>query len=153
MMELPVARYRNHRIGYTVLAIAGLLIACQGGFWLIKDGVLSFWGWLFLLIGLPVCTVSAWRAASRSVVLELNHNGIQHRSGFYGWHTLAGYAIRKEVGESSTFNYLVLRFNGQKEPLDIQLDWLENSESLEEHMAAYAGAFKISFDGLVRKEV
>jgi hypothetical protein len=86
-------------------------------------------------------------------VLELNHEGIVYKGYCYGWNTLRSYAIKKETGESSSFSYLVLCFTDGGDPLEIQLDWMSNSESIPEQMELYAKAFQVSFDGVVKKDV
>lgn len=150
-MELPVIQYRNHRVAYTVVAVFGLIDACLGGYWLIMD-IASVFGWIFLVIGLIVTGRCGWMARSKSVVLELNHQGIQHKGRLYAWNTLRSYAIREETDEGGSFNYLVLYLNGSKDPLDIQLDWIDDMESVQAQMAVYATALQITFDGVVKKK-
>lgn len=152
-MQLPIVQYRRHRLAYSVAAVFGFLAACQGYYWLAHGNVASFFGWLFLIVGLVACCGCCWTAIRNSLVLELNQQGIMYKKDVYGWNTLRSYAIRKETGESSLSIYLVLYFNDSRNPLEIQLDWLSNSESVPEQMAAYAKFFHIGFDGIVRKEV
>ena len=152
-MELPIVQYKRHRPGYLVSACLGLLVVCQACFWFAEDGVSSFWAWPFMIIGLIVSIRCCWLAFDKSVVLELNHEGIKYKRDLYGWDTLYSYAIRKEVGEASLFMYLLLSFKEHKDPLEIQLDWIDDSESVPEQMAAYAGVFKINFDGIIKKEI
>lgn len=152
-MELPIVQYRRHRVAYSVAAVIGFLAACQGFYWLISGSVASFWGWLFLTIGLIVLSRCTWIAIKNSLVLELNHEGIKYKKHSYAWHTLRSYAIREETGESGSFNYLVLCFNDSGDTLEIQLDWIGNNESIPEQMEVYAKAFQVSFDGVVKKEV
>jgi len=151
-MELPVVQYRRHRVGYTVAAVIGFLAAFQGGYWLARKSVPSFFGWLFLTIGLIAFGRCTWVAIKNSLVLELNHDGIKYKGYCYGWNTLRSYAIREENSESGSFNYLILCFNDGLS-LEIQLDWIGNSESIPEQMEVYAKTFQISFDGVVKKEV
>lgn len=152
-MELPIVQYKRHRLGYSVSACLGLFVVGQACFWFAEDGVSSFWAWLFMIIGLIVSIRCCWLAFNKSVVLELNHEGIKYKGDLYGWETLCSYAIRKEVGEASLFMYLLLRFKERKDQLEIQLDWMDDVESVPEQMAAYAGVFKISFDGIIKKKI
>ncbi|QJB31642.1 hypothetical protein HF324_09755 [Chitinophaga oryzae] len=152
-MTLPTVQYRTHRIGYSVAAVCGFLAAFQGGYWLVTGSVAAFFGWLFLIIGLIAFVGCSWTAIRNSLVLELNQEGIMYRKDIYGWRTLRSYAIRKEVGESSLFVYLILSFTDGRAPLEIQLDWLDNSESVPEQMGIFAASFGIPFDGVERKEV
>ena len=152
-MELPTVQYRRHRLAYSVAAVLGFLAACQGCYWLANGSVSSFFGWIFLIIGLIAFFGCSWTAIRNSLVLELKHDGIMYKKDTYGWNSLRSYAIRKEIGESSLFVYLVLSFNDGREPLEIQLDWLDNSESVPEQMKVYAKFFQIRFDGVEEKEV
>lgn len=152
-MQLPVVQYRRHRVAYSVAAVFGFLTACQGYYWLAGKDVASFFGWIFLIVGLIVFCGCCLTAIRNSLVLELNGEGILYKKELYGWNTLRSYAIRKEIGESSLFIYLVLYFNDSRNPLEIQLDWLDNSESVPEKMEAYAKYFHIGFDGVIRKEI
>ncbi|WP_217605692.1 hypothetical protein [Chitinophaga sp. GbtcB8] len=85
--------------------------------------------------------------------MELNHEGIKYKGSCYAWNTLRSYGIREETGESGSFNYLILYFNDGGGALEIQLDWMDNNESIPEQMAVYAKAFQVEFDGVVKKEV
>ncbi|MVT08369.1 hypothetical protein [Chitinophaga tropicalis] len=152
-MELPTVQYRQHRLAYSVAAVFGFLAACQGYYWLATGSVSSFLGWIFLIIGLMAFCGCSWTAIRKSLVMELNHEGIMYKKAIYAWNSLRSYAIRKEVGESSLFVYLILSFNDGREPLEIQLDWLDNSESVPEQMEVYAKFFQVQFDGIERKEV
>jgi len=71
----------------------------------------------------------------------------------YGWNTLRSYAIRNENDESGSFNYLLLYFNNGSVPLEIQLDWMDNNESIPEQMEVYAKAYQVGFDGVMKKIV
>ncbi|WP_343671033.1 hypothetical protein [Chitinophaga sp.] len=152
-MELPTVQYRRHRLAYSVAALFGFLAACQGCYWLVSGSVGSFFGWLFLIVGLIACCGCSWTAIRNSLVLELNQEGIMYKKETYGWKSLRSYAIRKEVGESSLFIYLILSFIDGRKPLEIQLDWLDNNESVPEQMEVYAKIFQIPFDGVEKKEV
>ena len=152
-MELPIVQYRRHRVAYTVSAVIGFLAAFQGGYWLLRESVPAFFGWLFLIIGLIAFGRCTWFAIKNSLVMELNHEGILYKGYCYAWNTLRSYGIRKEVAESGSFNYLILCFNDGRNPLEIQLDWMDNNESIPEQMEVYAKAFKVGFDGVVEKEV
>lgn len=152
-MELPIVQYRRHRVAYTVAAVIGFLAAFQGGYWLASKSVASFFGWLFLTIGLIAFVRCTWVAIKNSLVMELNHEGIMYKKYCYAWNTLRSYSIREETGESGSFNYLILCFNNGSDPLEIQLDWMDNNESIPEQMEVYAKAFQVGFDGVVKKEV
>jgi hypothetical protein len=152
-MELPIVQYKRHRLAYSVAAFMGLLAASQGCYWFVEDGATSFLAWIFMIIGFIVFIRCCWMAFDKSVVLELNHQGIRYKGDLYGWDTLCSYAIRKEVGEASLFMYLLLRFKERKDQLEIQLDWMDDMESVPEQMAAYASVFKINFDGIIKKEI
>lgn len=152
-MELPVVQYRRHRVAYTVAAVAGFLAACQGYYWLATGSVASFFGWIFLVAGLLACCGCSFTAIRNSLVLELNQEGIMYKKDTYGWSSLRSYAVRKEIGESSLFVYLVLNFKDGRTPLEIQLDWLDNSESVPRRMEQYAKFFQVQFDGVEKKEV
>ncbi len=152
-MEIPTAQYRRHRVGYSVSAIIGFLAAWQGYYWLATGSALAFFGWLFLIIGIVACVGCTWTAIRHSMVLELNQEGVWYKEHTYDWRSLRSYAIRKEVGEGSLFVYLILFFTDGREPLEIQLDWLENSELIPEQMEVYAKQFGVPFDGIERKEV
>jgi len=151
-MQLPPVKYRRHRVAYSVTAVFGFLAACQGCYWLVSGSVGSFFGWMFFIIGLAALVGCSWTAIRNSLVLELNQEGIWYKKETYGWNSLRSYTIRKEVGESSLFIYLVLSFKDDREPLEIQLDWLDKSESVPEQMEAYAKFFQVRFDGLIKKE-
>lgn len=110
-------------------------------------------GRISLFIGFIVFIRCGWMAIEHSVVLELNQEGIQYKRDFYGWNTLHSYAIQEEEGEGGSFNYVVLRFKGHKKGVHIQLDWLENMESVKEQLAVYAKAFQLPFEGVIRKEI
>ena len=152
-MELPIVQYRRHRVAYSVAAVIGFLAACQGFYWLASKSVAAFFGWLFLTIGLVAFVRCTWVAIKNSLVMELNHEGIMYKKYCYAWNTLRSYAIRNENGESGSFNYLILHFNDGGASLEIQLDWMDNNESIPEKMAVYAKAFQVEFDGVVKKEV
>lgn len=152
-MELPTVQYRRHRLAYSVAAVLGFLAACQGFYWLASGSVSSFFGWIFLIAGLIAFCGCSWTAIRNSLVLELNQEGIMYKKDTYGWNSLRSYAIRKEIGESSLSTYLILSFNDGRESLDIQLDWLDNSESVPEQMDVYTKFFQIQFDGVEKKEV
>lgn len=152
-MALPTVQYRRNRVAYSVAAVMGFLAAFQGGYWLVTGSVASFFGWLFLLIGLIALTGCSWTAIRHSLVLELNQEGIVYKGDTFSWSSLRSYGIRKEIGESSLVVYLILSFADGSAPLEIQLDWLENSESIPEQMAVYAASFRIQFDGTEKKEV
>ncbi|WP_162277600.1 hypothetical protein [Chitinophaga rupis] len=134
-------------------AIIGFVAAFQGGYWLLRESVAAFFGWMFLILGLIAFVRCTWFAIKNSLVMELNHEGIMYKKYCYAWNTLRSYGIRKEVGESGSFNYLILYFNNGGAPLEIQLDWMDNNESIPEQMAVYAKAFQVEFDGVVKKEV
>lgn len=152
-MELPIVQYRRHRLAYSIAAVLGFLAAAQGYYWLASGSVASFFGWVFSIVGLIAFCGCCWIAIRNSLVLELNHEGIMYKKDIYDWNTLRSYAIRKEIGESSLFVYLILYFNNNRDPLEIQLDWLNNSESVPEQMESYAKFFHIRFDGVVTKKV
>ncbi|HEY8920736.1 MAG TPA: hypothetical protein VIM87_30070 [Chitinophaga sp.] len=152
-MELPIVQYRRHRVAYSVAAVIGFLAACQGFYWLASKSVASFFGWLFFVIGLIAFGRCTWIAIKNSLVMELNHEGIMYKGSCYGWNILRSYGIRNENSESGSFNYLILYFNNGSDPLEIQLDWMDNSESVPEQMEVYAKAFNVGFDGMVKKEV
>lgn len=152
-MALPTVQYKRHRVAYTVAAVIGFLAACQGYYWLATGSVASFFGWIFLIVGLIACGGCTWTAIRYSLVLELNQQGILYKRDTYDWSSLRSYAIRREVGESSLVVYLILSFVDGRAPLEIQLDWLENSESVPEQMEVYAKYYGIPFDGVERKEV
>jgi len=152
-MDLPIIQYKKHRVAYIVSACIGLGAICFGYFPYVRDNHTSVGGWILMGIGLLTFIGCSWSAIDKSIVLELNHEGIKHKAFFYGWDTLRSYSIRKEIAESGSFNYLVLHLKTSDKQLDIQLDWLEDHESVPEKMAMYAGAFHISFDGVTRKEV
>jgi hypothetical protein len=153
-MELPVVQYKRHRVAYTVVAILlGLIPLGMGCYGLIKEGSSSIWSWILFVVGLIIFTRCGWLAITHSLVMELNSEGIQYKEYFFSWNTLNSYGIRDEVGEGGSFTYLVLRFKDGKDPAEIQLDWMEDHESVPEKMAVYASAFQIVFDGVVRKEI
>ncbi|MBC9933119.1 hypothetical protein [Chitinophaga qingshengii] len=152
-MEPSTVQFRTHRVGYSVSAIIGLLAACQGLYWLVSGSVGSFFGWLFLVIGLIACIGCSWTAIQHSLVLELNQEGILYKKHTYSWHSLRSYAIRKEIAEGGLFVYLILFFVDDRAPLEIQLDWLENNEAIPDQMAVYTKSFGIQFEGVERKEV
>nr|WP_295871996.1 hypothetical protein [uncultured Chitinophaga sp.] len=152
-MALPTIQHRRHRVAYSVAAVMGFLAAFQGGYWLATGSVASFFGWLFLIAGLIAFVSCSWTAIRNSLVLELNQEGIMYRKDTYPWGALRSYAIRREVGESSLCVYLILSFTDGRSPLEIQLDWLDDSESIPEQMAAYAESFRVPFEGVERKEV
>lgn len=152
-MALPTVQYRRHRVAYSVAAVMGFLAAFQGGYWLVTGSVASFFGWLFLLAGLTAVTGCSWMAIRNSPVLELNQEGVVYKGDTFSWSSLRSYGIRKEIGESSLFVYLILTFADGRAPLEIQLDWLDNSESIPDQMAVYAASFQIQFEGTERKEV
>ncbi|NML39591.1 hypothetical protein HHL17_20495 [Chitinophaga sp. G-6-1-13] len=152
-MELTTVQYRRHRLAYSVSAVIGFLAAWQGYYWLASGSVSSFFGWVFLIIGLIACCGCTWTAIRKSLVLELNQEGVWYKEDTYDWHSLRSYAIRKEVAEGGLFVYLILFFMDGREPLEIQLDWLENNEAIPEQMEAYAKKFQVRFDGVERKEI
>ena len=151
MSDLPIVQYRSHRTAYTIIAVLGLLIAFQSYFWFAYRSV--FVGTMSLLIGLILSIRCGWMALEHSIILELNQEGIRYKRDFYGWNTLHSYAIQEEEGESGSFNYLVLRFKEHKKGLHIQLDWLENMDALKEQIAVYAEAFRLPFEGVIKKEI
>ena len=152
-MELPIVQYRRYCIPYSVAAGFAFLIAYLGYDWLPRGGVLSFFGWIFLPTGLIVFGRCSWIVIRNSLVLELNHEGIKYKWYCYGWDTLRSYAIRKEESADSSSIYLVLSFNDGGYPLEIQLTWLANNETVPKQMEAYAKAFQVSFDGVVERKI
>lgn len=150
--ELPTIQYRSHRLGYSVAAVLGFLAAWQGYYWLASGSVTSFFSWIFLIVGVIAFLGCTWTAILNSLVLELNKEGVMYKKVTYSWNSLSSYAIRKEIGESGVFVYLLLSFKDDREPLEIQLDWLDNSESVPEQMEVYAKNFQIKFDGVEKKE-
>jgi len=152
-MELPTLQFRKHRLGYSVAAIIGFLAAWQGYYWLTSKSVALFFGWSFLIIGLIAGIGCSWTAIRHAIVLELNKEGIIYQGDTYEWNTLSSYAIKKVIGEASLAVHLILSFKDGREPLDIQLDWLENSESVLSEMKVYASFFQIPFNGIEEKEV
>jgi len=87
------------------------------------------------------------------VVLELNQEGIIYQKDAYEWNSLSSYTVKKMIGESSLTVYLILFFKDGRELLEIQLDWLENSESILDQMEIYASFFQIQFNGIEKKEI
>ncbi|MCW3466640.1 hypothetical protein [Chitinophaga nivalis] len=151
-MELPVIQYRRHRVAFTVVAVTGLGVAVWAYAADTKEDGLSFWSWVFLILGLIIAVICGWRAINRSVILELNHTGIQYKKRLFTWDKVLSYAIRVVKTDTSDFHYLLLRLNGNEDYLEIQLDWLDNYETLSEYMAAYADVYKVTFDGLIQEE-
>jgi hypothetical protein len=102
-------------------------------------------------MGLIISIRCGWMAISHTLVLELNHEGINYKKNFYRWNSLSSYALRNEIDERGSYTYLILYFNEGLDSLDIQLDWIDDHESVPEQMAAYAKAFKVRFDGTINK--
>lgn len=152
-MELPVIQYKRHRVAYTVCAVLGLLPIGFGIYGLIRDDASSVWNWILLIVGLIISIRCGWLAITHSLVMELNHEGIQYKEHFFAWNTLSSYGIREEMSDGGSFTYLTLCFKKGGNPVEIQLDWIEDYESMPEQMTVYANAFQIGFDGIVRKEV
>jgi len=152
-MELPTVQFRRHRLGYSVAAIIGFLAAWQGYYWLTSRSVALFFGWFFFIVGLIAGLGCSWTAIRHTVVLELNQEGILYQKDIYRWDTLSSYAIKKVIGESSLAVYLIVSFKDGREPLEIQLDWLENSGSVLDQMDIYASFFQIQFNGIEKKEI
>jgi hypothetical protein len=152
-MALPTVQFRRHRIGYSVAAIIGFLAAWQGYYWLKSGSVALFFGWCFLIVGLIAGVGCSWTAIRHAVVLELNQEGIIYQKDRYAWNTLRSYAIKKVIGEGSLAVYLILSFTDNRAPLEIQLAWMENSDSIPDQMKVYASYFQIQFNGIEKKEV
>ena len=151
-MPLSAIQYRRHRVAYTVAAVVGFLAAFQGAYWLLRHSVAALISWIFLVAGLVTFFGCTYTAIRNSLVLELNRKGIWYKKESYDWKSLRSYSIRKEVGEGSLFVYLILSFNDGRKPLAIQLDWLDNNETIPDQMEIFAKEFHIQFDGVERVE-
>lgn len=152
-MKLPTVQFRRHRLGYSVAAIMGFLAAWQGYYWLTSKTVALFFGWFFLIVGLIAGLGCSWTAIQHSVALELNQEGILYQKHTYEWSSLSSYTVKKVIGESSLTVCLILFFKDGREPREIQLDWLENSESILDQMEVYASFFQVPFNGIEKKEI
>lgn len=152
-MELPVVQFRRHRLAYTIAAVIGFLGAFQGAYWLVTGSVASFFGWLFLVSGIIAGCGCTFTAIRNSLVLQLSKDGILYKKVLYGWNSFRSYAIREEVAESGSFMYLVLNFRDNREPLGIQLDWIDKHETIPDQLKVYAKEFQIGFEGVERKEI
>jgi hypothetical protein len=150
-MELPPAQFKRHRLAYSIAAVIGLAAFVAGCFLLRGQGASLVFAGIFIPIGLVAAIYCSRSAMNDSVVLEFNREGIRYKKEKYAWTTLRSYAIRKETGEGGSFEYLILNFKGPEPSMEIQLDWLEQQELVAVHMATYAAAFHIGFEGITRK--
>lgn len=152
MSDLPIVQYGTHRIAYKIVAVMGLITAGLSCWGLGVEGATPVLSWIFFVIGMIVFLRCGWMAMNKSVQLELNHEGIWHKKVCYRWESLRSYTIKEDVSESGSFNYLVLHSRDGKDWV-IQTDWMDNMDAMPEQMAAYAAAYHVGFEGVVRKEV
>ncbi|WP_316743083.1 hypothetical protein [Pedobacter antarcticus] len=150
-MELPIVQFKTHRLAYTLAACFGLVPLGFGFYGLVNEDAFSFWYWMLSIVGFIISTHCGWTAISHDLILELNHKGIDYKKNLYPWNTLSSYAIRMEDDERGSYNYLILYFNQGQAPLEIQLDWMDDHESVPEQMAVYAKVFKVRFAGIIKK--
>lgn len=148
--QLPTVQFRKHRTAYTLAAI--VCFAGVGLCYLIfKDDSLLM-AFIFCMGLLVLSVYCAWNAISNSVVLELSPDGIRYKGYYYHWDRLSSYAIRQEEDEGGSFNYLVLNLKNSKVPLEIQMDWISDEPSLKMHMVIFAKAYRVPFDGVLKKK-
>lgn len=149
--QLVTVQFKRHKVAYSVAAVVSLALA--GMFFLIfrQEGGSVTLAWLFLIGGVLLSAYCFWNAKSNAVVLELNPDGFKYRKHFYSWNRLHSYAILEEEDEGGSFNYLVLNLKNSKVPLQIQLDWIKDKQSIIQHMVVFAQAFQIEFEGVVKK--
>lgn len=148
--QLPTVQFKKHKAAFALAAIV-----CLAGvglcYFIFKDDSLLMA--CFFCFGLLATSVyCAWNAISNKVVLVLSPDGIRYKEYYYHWSLLSSYAMRKESDEGGSFNYLVLNLKNSKVPLVIQLDWINDQSSIMEHMAIFAEAFHLRFDGVLKKE-
>lgn len=149
MTQLTTVQFKKHKTAYTVAAVIALLGAVFSYFFMAdSDG--SLWAFFFGCC-LLLSVFCSWNALSNRIMLEMSPMGIRHKGELYSWYSLRSYAILEEVYESGTFNYLVLNLKNVEVPLEIQLDWIDHQKSVIQHMTIYAEAFKIEFEGLLKK--
>lgn len=149
--QLTIVQFKKDKIAYIIAAVVSLALA--GMFYLIfrrEEGSIML-SWFFLIGGILLSAYCFWNAQSNKVVLELNLEGIKYRNYFYAWNKLRSYAIRVEEDEGGSFNYLVLNLINSKVPLEIQLDWIKDHQSVTHQMSFFAQAFQIEFEGVLKK--
>lgn len=148
---LTTVQFKKHKVAYRVAAVVSLVLAGMF-YWIFREEEETVpLSWLFLVGGLLLSGYCFWNAQRNAVVLELGPKGIKYRKYFYSWNRLRSYAIRVEDDEGGSFNYLVLNLKNSKVPLEIQLDWIKDQQSITQHMAVFAQAFQIEFEGLLKK--
>nr|WP_121272057.1 hypothetical protein [Pedobacter schmidteae] len=149
--QLITVQFKKDKVAYSIAAVVSLLLA--GMFYLIfsqEEGSTAL-SWIFLVGGILLSGYCFWSAQSNRIVLELNPEGFRYQNYFYSWNRLRSYAIVVKEDEGGSFNYLVLNFRTSKVPLEIQLDWIEDQQSITRHMSVFAQAFQIEFDGVLKK--
>lgn len=147
--QLPTVQFKKHKAAFTLAAL--VCLAGVGLFYMIFKDESLLTACIFCVGSLLLSVYCAWNAISNAVVLELNPDGIRYREYYYHWNRLSSYAIRREEDEGGSFNYLVLNLKNSKVPLEIQLDWIDDESSVKEHMAIFAEAYHIQFDGVLKK--
>lgn len=142
--ELPTVQFRRHKTAYTVAALVTLALA--GMFYFIYRSENAIIAWVLLLMGLLLSVYCARNALSNTVILELSSGGIKYKQYNYSWDRLQSYAIREENDGDSSFTYLVLNLKKSKVPLEIQLDWIDDQDSVRYHMGIFAQTYDIELE-------
>lgn len=142
--ELPTVQFRRHKTAYTVAALVTLALA--GMFYFIYRSENAIIAWVLLLMGLLLSVYCARNALSNTVILELSSDGIKYKQYHYSWDRLQSYAIREENDGDSSFTYLVLNLKKSKVPLEIQLDWIDDQDSVRYHMGIFAQTYDIELE-------
>lgn len=147
--QLQTVQFKKHKVAFTLASV--VCLAGVGLFYIIFKDESLLMACIFCVASLVLSVYCACNAISNAVVLELSPDGIRHKEYYYHWNCLSSYAIRQEEDEGGSFNYLVLNLKNSKVPLEIQLDWINDEPSVKEHMAIFAGAYHIQFDGILKK--
>ncbi|MCS3869334.1 uncharacterized membrane protein YobD (UPF0266 family) [Chryseobacterium ginsenosidimutans] len=143
-LQLTTVKFKKNKVGFTVAAIISLVLG--GMFYFIFKDESIIIGWFLFAAGIILSIYCLSNATSHVVVLELNARGIKYKKYHYSWAELRSYSIREENHEDASFTYLVLNLKNIKTPLAIQLDWIDDQQSVKHHMAIFAEAFQIEFE-------
>jgi uncharacterized membrane protein YobD (UPF0266 family) len=143
-VQLTTVKFKKNKIGFTVAAIISLVLGVM--FYFIFRNESTIIGWFLLISGILLSIYCFLNASSHVVVLELNSKGIKYKKYYYKWDELRSYSIREENHEDASFTYLVLNLKNITAALTIQLDWIDEQQSVKHHMAIFAEAFQIEFE-------
>jgi hypothetical protein len=141
--ELPTVQFKKHKTAYTIAAIVALVLSVTYYFTYRSENYVI--AWVLLSIGLLFSVYCVRNAFSDAVILEFNSDGIKYKQYYYSWDRLHSYTIRKEDDGESSFTCLVLNLKNSKVPLEIQMDWIDDEESVKHHMAIFAKCHQIHF--------